>query len=46
MDPAGPARSALHHARFLEPRLPAFWLYAVVVALTAVVAIAEQNLFR
>ena len=41
-----PTRSALHHARFLQPRLPAFWLYAIVVALTSVVAIAEQNLFR
>jgi RsiW-degrading membrane proteinase PrsW (M82 family) len=39
-------RSTLHHARFVQPRLPAFWLYAIVVALTAVVAIAEQNLFR
>ena len=47
MDPlTTPARSPLHHARFLQPRLPAFWLYAVVVALTAIVAIAEQNLFR
>jgi RsiW-degrading membrane proteinase PrsW (M82 family) len=40
------SRSPLHHARFLQPRLPAFWLYVVVVALTGVVAIAEQNLFR
>lgn len=40
------ARSTLHHARFLQPRLPAFWLYVVVVALTGVVAIGEQNLFR
>jgi len=40
------ARSPLHHARFFQPRLPAFWLYTVVVALTGVVAIAEQNLFR
>jgi RsiW-degrading membrane proteinase PrsW (M82 family) len=40
------SRSPLHHARFFQPRLPAFWLYSVVVALTGVVAIAEQNLFR
>jgi RsiW-degrading membrane proteinase PrsW (M82 family) len=46
---AGPgslSRSPLHHARFFQPRLPAFWLYTVVVALTGVVAIAEQSLFR
>jgi RsiW-degrading membrane proteinase PrsW (M82 family) len=46
---AGPpslSRSPLHHARFLQPRLPAFWLYTAVVALTGVVAIGEQNLFR
>ena len=40
------SRSPLHHARFLQPRLPAFWLYTLVVALTGVVAIGEQNLFR
>ena len=40
------SRSPLHHARFLQPRLPAFWLYTTVVALTGVVGIAEQNLFR
>ena len=39
-------RSSLHHARFLQPRLPAFWLYVTVVALTGIVAIGEQNLFR
>jgi len=36
----------LHQARFFQPRVPAFWLYVTVVALTGVVAIAEQNLFR
>ncbi len=40
------ARSSLHQARFFQPRVPAFWLYVTVVALTGVVAIAEQNLFR
>lgn len=39
-------RSTLHHGRFFQPRLPAFWLYVVTVGLTGVVAIAEQNLFR
>jgi protease PrsW len=37
---------SLHHARFLQPRRPAFWLYVAVVALTGIVAIGEQNLFR
>jgi RsiW-degrading membrane proteinase PrsW (M82 family) len=36
----------LHHASFLQPRQPAFWLYALVVGLTAIVAIAEQSLYR
>jgi protease PrsW len=40
------SRSSLHQARFFQPRLPAFWLYVAVVALTGVVAIGEQNLFR
>ena len=40
------AHAPLHHARFLQPRLPAFWLYAVVVTVTGIVAIGEQNLFR
>jgi protease PrsW len=40
------AYASLHHARFLQPRLPAFWLYVVVVASTGIVAVAEQNLFR
>jgi protease PrsW len=45
LDPRSLSRSPLHHARFFQPRLPAFWLFSVVVALTGVVAIAEQNLF-
>jgi hypothetical protein len=40
------SRSSLHQARFFQPRLPAFWLYVAVIALTGVVAIGEQNLFR
>ncbi|HET9671443.1 MAG TPA: PrsW family intramembrane metalloprotease [Actinomycetota bacterium] len=39
-------RRPLHHARFVRPRLPAFWLYAALVSLTGVVAVGEQNLFR
>ncbi len=41
-----PTRSPLLHARFFQPRLPAFWLYVVVVGLTGVVAVGEQSLFR
>ena len=41
-----PSRSPLLHARFLQPRLPAFWLYVVLVGLTGIVAVGEQNLFR
>ena len=40
------SRSPLHQAHFFQPRLPAFWLYVAVVALTGVVAVGEQNLFR
>jgi RsiW-degrading membrane proteinase PrsW (M82 family) len=40
------ASSPLHRARFLQPRLPAFWLYVAAVAITGVVAVGEQNLFR
>jgi RsiW-degrading membrane proteinase PrsW (M82 family) len=40
------SRSPLHQARFFQPRIPAFWLYVAVVALTGVVAIGQQNLFR
>ena len=39
-------RSRLLVGRFVQPRIPAFWLYLVVVALTGVVAIGEQSLFR
>jgi RsiW-degrading membrane proteinase PrsW (M82 family) len=43
---SSPSRSPLLHARFLQPRLPAFWLYVVLVGLTGIVAVGEQNLFR
>jgi RsiW-degrading membrane proteinase PrsW (M82 family) len=36
----------LHHARFLQPRQPAFWLFLCVVGLTSIVAAAEQSLYR
>jgi RsiW-degrading membrane proteinase PrsW (M82 family) len=36
----------LHHARFRQPRQPAFWLYLGLVGLTGIVAIAEQSLYR
>ncbi|MET0801737.1 MAG: PrsW family intramembrane metalloprotease [Actinomycetota bacterium] len=39
-------RSHLHHTRFFQPRQPAFWLYAVLVAITGVLAVAEQSLYR
>jgi RsiW-degrading membrane proteinase PrsW (M82 family) len=45
LGPRSLSRSPLHHGRFFQPRLPAFWLYSVVVAVTGVVAISEQNLF-
>lgn len=44
--PSSGSRSSLHQARFFQPRVPAFWLYVSMVALTAVVAVGEQNLFR
>jgi protease PrsW len=46
LGPRSTVHSSLHHGRFLQPRLPAFWLYMVVVGLTGIVAIGEQNLFR
>jgi protease PrsW len=36
----------LHHARFLQPREPAFWVFTLIVALTSVLAVAEQSLYR
>lgn len=39
-------RPHLHHTRFFQPRQPAFWLYVVLVALTGIVAVAEQSLYR
>ncbi len=36
----------LHHARFVQPRQPAFWLFVVVVGLTGIVALVEQSLYR
>ena len=47
MTTAGARRGRrMHHARFVQPRQPAFWLFVLVVGLTGAVAIAEQSLFR
>ena len=46
MEPPILAPGPLHHARFIQPRLPAFWLYTSLVVLTGIVAVGEQNLFR
>ena len=43
---AGRLSRRLHHAPFLQPRQPAFWLFVGVVGLTSVVAVAEQSLYR
>jgi protease PrsW len=40
------SRSSLHHARFVQPTVPAFWLFVLTVALTGIIAVGEQNLFR
>lgn len=45
-EPPAPARQPLHQSGFLQPRLPAFWLYAILVAMTGILAVGEQNLFR
>ena len=39
-------RRPFHHARFLQPRLPAFWLYLVLLVSTGLVAVAQQAVFR
>lgn len=39
-------RRPFHQARFLQPRLPAFWLYLVLLVVTGIVAVAEQAVFR
>jgi RsiW-degrading membrane proteinase PrsW (M82 family) len=36
----------LHHTRFLQPRQPAFWLFVLMVVVTAILAIGEQSLYR
>jgi RsiW-degrading membrane proteinase PrsW (M82 family) len=43
---ASAERSQLLTGHFLQPRIPAFWLYVIVVAVTGVVSIGEQSLFR
>jgi protease PrsW len=44
MEPSSP--TSLLQGRFFQPSLPAFWLYVVIVGLTGIVAVGEQNLFR
>jgi len=39
-------RRPFHQARFMQPRLPAFWLYMVLLVATGVVAVAQQAVFR
>jgi protease PrsW len=39
-------RRPFHQARFLQPHLPAFWLYLVLFVVTGIVAAAEQAVFR
>jgi RsiW-degrading membrane proteinase PrsW (M82 family) len=39
-------RRPFHQARFLQPRLPAFWLYVVLLVVTGIEAVAEQAVFR
>ena len=38
--------SPLVRTRFFQPREPAFWFYLVIVAVTGVVAVGQQALFR
>jgi protease PrsW len=40
------SRRRPHHASFLQPRQPAFWLYLLIVGLSSVVAVGEQSFFR
>ena len=39
-------RSSLHANTLFQPRRPAFWLYVVTLALTAVVLLGQQSEFR
>jgi protease PrsW len=39
-------RRPFHHARFVQPRLPAFWLYVLLLVTTGIVAVAQQAVFR
>jgi RsiW-degrading membrane proteinase PrsW (M82 family) len=39
-------RRPFHQARFMQPRLPAFWLYMVLLVATGIVAVAQQAVFR
>ena len=41
-----PDRAPVIRTPFIQPREPAFWLYLAIVAVTGLVAISEQALFR
>lgn len=43
---ASPSRLRLHHRTLWQPGEPAFWLFAVTVALTGVFQLGEQSLLR
>jgi RsiW-degrading membrane proteinase PrsW (M82 family) len=40
------SRRPFHQARFVQPRLPAFWLYVVLLASTGILAVGQQAVFR
>ena len=40
------SRRAWHHTSLWQPREPAFWLFAMIVGLTGIVAVAEQSFIR
>jgi RsiW-degrading membrane proteinase PrsW (M82 family) len=39
-------RSPLHDGTLFQPRRPAFWVFVVILAITGIVAVAEQSIFR
>ncbi|HEY6567548.1 MAG TPA: PrsW family intramembrane metalloprotease [Actinomycetota bacterium] len=41
-----PPNRSLHRGRFFQPRQPAFWFYVVLVVLTGLVSVVEQNIYR
>ena len=39
-------RSPLHDGTLFQPRRPAFWVYVIILAITGIVTVAEQSVFR